>query len=262
MPPSWPHKRINGLLEADLHAELLAWTLKNESAFTASTINYGEAGGEVRRSLSAAIAKPIADRLGAQMTRHLPDIFTALGVPPFEYLVEVELVAYGHGARFGRHADVRPNVADDKGRPRIDRRVSAVYYFHRSPKAFSGGQLRLHPLMGGEVIDIEPEQNMLVAFPSFVPHEVLPVHCPSGHFADSRFAINFWVHPMTSVAKIAAGPSISAAWDPRWLAVPKIRADIGSLACNDIQAIPVRLTYREDGFCARRTHRCVLPMSR
>jgi len=34
----------------------------------------------------------------------------------------------------------------------------------------------------------------LVAFPSWLRHEVLPVHVPSGAWRDSRFAINCWLH--------------------------------------------------------------------
>jgi Rps23 Pro-64 3,4-dihydroxylase Tpa1-like proline 4-hydroxylase len=40
---------------------------------------------------------------------------------------------------------------------------------------------------------LEPRNNRLIAFPSFVPHEVRRVACPSGEFADSRFAINVWL---------------------------------------------------------------------
>ena len=37
-------------------------------------------------------------------------------------------------------------------------------------------------------------RNRVVFFPSLLEHEVMEVTCPSGHFADSRFAINGWVH--------------------------------------------------------------------
>jgi Rps23 Pro-64 3,4-dihydroxylase Tpa1-like proline 4-hydroxylase len=40
--------------------------------------------------------------------------------------------------------------------------------------------------------DIEPGQNRLVAFPSWAPHEVMPISCPSRRFIDSRFAVNCW----------------------------------------------------------------------
>ena len=76
--------------------------------------------------------------------------------------------------------------------------ISAVYYFYRLPKSFSGGVLRLHSVAGGgeegSFVDIEPTNDTLVFFPSWFPHEVLPVACPSGRFEDSRFTINCWFH--------------------------------------------------------------------
>ena len=78
-----------------------------------------------------------------------------------------------------------------------DRLLSAVYYFHREPKGFSGGQLRLHRFGSngepGDYVDIEPERNSLVVFPSWTTHEVRTVHCPTGQFADYRFAVNCWL---------------------------------------------------------------------
>ena len=41
-------------------------------------------------------------------------------------------------------------------------------------------------------IDLEPLRNSLVAFPSWVPHEVRPIGVPSGDFGDYRFALNCW----------------------------------------------------------------------
>jgi len=50
------------------------------------------------------------------------------------------------------------------------------------------------------VVNIEPGRNGPLMFPSWAPHEVMPVNCPSGRFADSRFAINCWVYRRKSVA--------------------------------------------------------------
>jgi len=70
------------------------------------------------------------------------------------------------------------------------------------PKAFSGGVLRLHSLAAsghqGTFVDIPPDYDTLVFFPSMFPHEVLPVKSPSGKFMDSRFAINCWIYQANS----------------------------------------------------------------
>lgn len=106
-----------------------------------------------------------------------------------------KMVAHGDGAFFTEHCDT---VVDGR-KLAVSRIISAVYYFHRLPKSFSGGVLRIYPLTGREksdaFVEVEPLNDTLVFFPSWFPHEVLPVSCPTGQFEDSRFAINCWVYP-------------------------------------------------------------------
>ena len=114
---------------------------------------------------------------------------------PFEpSRFEFEMAAHGDGAFCKRR---RYNFIGNNSK--LHRRIGAVYYFHRTPKVFSGGALRIYSFEvtadRGTFVDIEPTNNTLVFFPSWFPHEVLPVVCPSGRFEDSRFAINCWVHP-------------------------------------------------------------------
>lgn len=125
----------------------------------------------------------------------LPSFVAELGVPAFEIAkVELQIVAYGDGSFQKAHIDTAVGAA----KLATKRVLTAVYYFHALPKAFSGGALRLYPLMrrepAGKFVDIEPVRNRLVVFPSWARHEVLPVSVPSGQFRDSRFAINCWIH--------------------------------------------------------------------
>jgi Rps23 Pro-64 3,4-dihydroxylase Tpa1-like proline 4-hydroxylase len=122
----------------------------------------------------------------------LDAMLAALGMARFEVAdIEAELVAHNDGAFFSRHIDTRLDYAE-AGKD-IHRMISLVYYFHREPKGFHGGELELHPVARGEPQVFEPLNNRLIAFPSFIPHEVRRVACPSGEFADSRFAINVWL---------------------------------------------------------------------
>ena len=115
-----------------------------------------------------------------------PGLRAELGMGPYGlHDLELQLAAHNDGALFCRHGDTYKGWG-------TDRVISAVYYFHRQPCAFSGGALRLYPLTGEGYVEIEPVHNRLVAFPSFVEHEVIPVSCPSGLFMDSRFAVNCW----------------------------------------------------------------------
>jgi Rps23 Pro-64 3,4-dihydroxylase Tpa1-like proline 4-hydroxylase len=79
--------------------------------------------------------------------------------------------------------------------------LSGVYYFHRRPKAFAGGELRLHAIGDPDrFVDIEPVHNALLVFPAWAPHEVRPISCPSGAFVDARFAVNCWFYARREVA--------------------------------------------------------------
>lgn len=97
--------------------------------------------------------------------------------------------AHTDGAYYKPHVDMG---GDSFHRTRV---LSAVYYFYRTPAAFTGGALRMFRLdQPGEFVDIPAIDNQLVVFPSMLPHEVRPVSVPSGDYADARFAFNLWVH--------------------------------------------------------------------
>jgi SM-20-related protein len=132
-----------------------------------------------------------------RVLEEVPGLFNTLGLLPFALgEVEIELVAHGHGAFFNNHIDTITGYGrTPEGHDRI---ISLVYYFFREPQAFTGGDLRLTPLpfMGGGMhrsIDLPVMQDRAIAFPSWLPHEVLPVVCPSVDFQDYRFAVNCWV---------------------------------------------------------------------
>ncbi|MYQ83805.1 oxygenase [Streptomyces sp. SID4936] len=85
------------------------------------------------------------------------------------------------------------------------RLLTFVYYLHRTPRPFDGGELRvfdaalpLHTDTTGKWEertwrDWEPEHDSIVFFPPTAWHEVRPVGCPSKRHADSRFAVNGWL---------------------------------------------------------------------
>jgi SM-20-related protein len=105
--------------------------------------------------------------------------------------IEIELVAHGDGGFYRPHIDTFTGDTASSG---ANRRLSLIYYFHRRPQAFSGGRLRLLSLKGGEPLAIEPAHDTLIAFPSFMPHEVEPVSIPRDGFENCRFAVNIWLH--------------------------------------------------------------------
>ncbi|MEO8373908.1 MAG: 2OG-Fe(II) oxygenase [Sphingomonas bacterium] len=191
MPP-WLVRR--DLLSPEECRDLLGWALGNEARFRPAALDKGLVDPAIRRSLSLRDLGPFSGLFEGKVRAMVPELIEQLRVTPFVvHEVELELVAHNDGAYFALHGDLYTGEGSARG----DRMLSAVYYFHRAPKGFSGGCLRLHRIgaVPGDVgEDIAPDQNSLAVFPSWAPHEVLTVHCPSGAFGDSRFAVNCWVY--------------------------------------------------------------------
>ena len=111
--------------------------------------------------------------------------------------IDTQITASNDGDFFKVHQD--NSMVEPLDIPR--REISFVHYFNSEPKAFRGGQLRFYDAEDGEVPSsgknrartIIPSQNTLVLFPSSYNHEVLPVRCPTGKFAHSRFTANGWL---------------------------------------------------------------------
>jgi len=68
------------------------------------------------------------------------------------------------------------------------RQVSCVYYFHKEPKPYRGGELRIYdtqrrkphpPILYGAYDEVIPTNNSIVFFSSSCLHEILPVFSPS-----------------------------------------------------------------------------------
>lgn len=178
--------------------ELLDWAIANEPEFVPTVVGAGDRAKvdvDTRRSLGVRRFGPVKPVLRERAVARAAELIASVKMSPvaIEY-AEVELVAHGDGAYYRRHIDT---VAPFDGGDGLVRVLSAVYYAFRRPRAFDGGELRLFAF--GEKgaddpwLDIEPEHNALVVFPSWAPHEVRPVSSASGRFEHSRFAVNIWL---------------------------------------------------------------------
>jgi Rps23 Pro-64 3,4-dihydroxylase Tpa1-like proline 4-hydroxylase len=130
----------------------------------------------------------------------LPSVLHQLGMEEFPVTrVEAQITSSNDGDFFGAHSD-------DSQETIASRRLTFVYFFHRDPRQFEGGELRLHDSRANEphlstrsyqtsgYQTIVPQQNQIVFFPCSLLHEITPVECPSQAFADSRFTLNGWLH--------------------------------------------------------------------
>lgn len=204
-----PHVVQRGFLDLDTAASLLEFTIAHEPDFAPTRTGYGKNSGtrpDLRISTGTRELGPFKPILKDGLRALLPGFVEKLQVTPIDNpKIELELVAHNDGAFFKRHIDTQ--TASNMDHIRV---LSAVYYFHGAPKGFTGGALRLYAIGDPKCdtfVDIDPEHNTLLVFPAWAPHEVMPIGCPSKRFADSRFAVNCWVHRHAEAASSrSAGP--------------------------------------------------------
>ena len=181
-------------------ADLTRFVLDHEADFETSEVVSPEADSgivnyEHRRS---RVLMDLAEYQGMMLERiksALPQVLDRLGMEDFDIAdVEVQATASNDGDFFHFHSD--------NGSERVaSRYLTFVYFFHREPRRFEGGKLRIHDshLEGGVYVSdgsyqtIVPQQNQIVFFPCEMLHEITPVNCASQQFADSRFTVNGWL---------------------------------------------------------------------
>jgi SM-20-related protein len=186
---------VHAFLGEELIERLLECAKKHENNFLPTKVGLSEGSfdPEIRISRVLRDFPQLRTELSARFRQRMPQAIHELGLSPFELAgCEIELVAHGDGAFYKRHIDTATGIQNAQ----TQRVLTGVLYFHTLPKAYTGGELRLHafssPERGERFVDIEPERDKLVLFPSWAPHEVLPIVSPGRKFEDSRFAINCW----------------------------------------------------------------------
>ena len=109
------------------------------------------------------------------------------------FRIEMHVTVHLGGGFYKRHRD-------DLEEENYLRTLSYVYYFHRQPRPFAGGDLLLYDTdpetnraTAHAFTRIEPRHNSLVVFPSDAYHEITPVECETHDFLDGRFTVNGWV---------------------------------------------------------------------
>jgi Rps23 Pro-64 3,4-dihydroxylase Tpa1-like proline 4-hydroxylase len=181
--------------------ELVNFTLLHEREFQNSEVisPSGEPGVvdySHRRSRVLMEMGKHRDIIVERMQGVLPRVMAQLELEEFPVRhVETQITASNDGDFFGVHSDDAQEMI-------ASRRLTFVYFFHREPRAFAGGELRLHDsrwiaeqqIKAGSYESIVPRQNQMVFFPCSLLHEITAVECPSRAFADSRFTVNGWLH--------------------------------------------------------------------
>ena len=180
--------------------ELTRFVQEHEADFSASEVVSPNADGgivnyEHRRSRVLMDLAQHQDIMLERIKAVLPQVLDKLGMEEFSIAaVEAQVTASNDGDFFHFHSD--------NGSDRVaSRYLTFVYFFHREPRQFEGGELRIHDarleqgayVSAGSYQTIIPQQNQIVFFPCELLHEIIPVNCASQHFADSRFTLNGWL---------------------------------------------------------------------
>jgi 2OG-Fe(II) oxygenase superfamily len=181
--------------------ELMGFVLEHEADFQTSEVisPTGEPGlvdYTHRRSRVLMDAGKYEELILDRIRGVLPSVLEELGLDDFHVgRAEAQITASNDGDFFGAHCD-------DADASIASRHITFVYFFHREPRQFDGGELRLHDSHSsgerrsktGSYQAVSPGQNQIVFFPSSLLHEITPVACASRAFADSRFTLNGWLH--------------------------------------------------------------------
>jgi SM-20-related protein len=180
--------------------ELMRYALRHEPEFNNSEViaPTGETGVKDyshRRSRVLMELGAQEDVILGRIRQVLPLVLKQLEIDEFPVTrTEVQITASNDGDFFRAHCDDAQQLI-------ASRRLTFVYFFHREPARFSGGELRLHDsprnndhIGTGSYETIVPQQNQIVFFPCSTLHEITPVRCTSREFPDSRFTVNGWLH--------------------------------------------------------------------
>lgn len=184
--------QVPDVLSPDEHAQLLKMVERTEASFVGTTTS--TARGNYRESSVLYQFAPFDELLRSKVRQLMPAVCEALKIPVCTGNIEAQLTSHNDNNFYKVHND---NGSADTAH----RVLTFVYYFHRQPKGFSGGELRVydHKVHNGyhyaadTYRTVEPTDNSIVFFASEEMHEVLTVHCESRAFMDSRFTINGWI---------------------------------------------------------------------
>jgi hypothetical protein len=203
-----PFVYLKDFLARDFHEALLPFVEAVRDQFVPVLARDGDYKPDSRQALEFRGAWERC-RFQQALVEVLPSVMPRLHLQPFKIgSIEMVVRAYQDGHYFKVHRDAPP------GSPFANRIMNYVYYFHKRPRPYSGGELLLFDtdleadtFTQSHFTRVVPEDNSIVLFPPNFYHCVVPIRCPSREFMDSRFVINGHVHQRME-AKPAVNDSI------------------------------------------------------
>jgi SM-20-related protein len=209
--------RVTDFLTPAEHRRLLDHVSACQDEFKESMVLNAEGQSQLdqefrrSRTLWGPRLEEVWDLFEGRLRGMLPAVRQELDIPWFPVgQIERQMNAHGSGGFFGAHVD--------SGDPAVaSRRVSCVYYFHRTPRRYTGGELKLYDTWvtpsgiteAGTYTTLTPLDNSIVFFSSDAFHEVCPVQLETDEFGDSRFTVTIWIREGAWPVEVgnAASPS-------------------------------------------------------
>ncbi len=204
-PGIWPAPfvQIPGFLSPAEHGRVLTRALTLRAAFSpARTGGNGPSERKVRTSerVGSAIENVADEELAVSLVPKvrniLPSVFERLRLVSHDLAcIDLDMTHYPNGGSGIPHCDSPPPPPPAQSAYSLQSLI-CIYYFHRQPKAFAGGDLLVYDTdIEKEVANptsfsrIEPVANSLVIYPTRYFHGVTRVECGTTDFADGRFAV-------------------------------------------------------------------------
>ena len=173
---------------------LLTLALQGRERFTPATVGVvsERLDPEVRIALEAdrRTVRGFSPWFARKIRSLVPEALARLRMEGIDrYDIEVKMRGYLTGGFYRAHRDVTASWDA--------RKLSFVYFFHREPSRFSGGDLLLYDTdtdtgncSWRDFSRIVPLRNSIVFFPSACWHQVTPVQCETDDFGDGRWVVN------------------------------------------------------------------------
>ena len=195
-----PFVQLADVLSADQQERLWQSLTEDSASLTPAGVYTGGTLPRVDGETRVAQLLERADSVRAWFLPWLEDVITRaeilprLGLAPFVVgKRELQVTGHSDGGFFSVHSDASANP----DAPTWARHLTFIYYFHRLPRHFTGGDLLLFdPPSSGDLsfTRIDPTHNSLVFFQSNQLHTVTRVQSSSTDPLDGRWTVNGWLH--------------------------------------------------------------------
>ena len=192
-----PFVRMTNFLAPDECDRLLALGLAERERLVPSMVGAADrerVDPEVRVNLEVRDRSTVAEvrlQIAPKVRSLVPEILERLRMDGIgRCSIEMCMRVYLDGGFYKAHRD-------NQSKSHRQRKLSFVYFLHREPRRFSGGDLLLHDTdtdtdacSPGEFSRIVPLRNSIVFFPCGCWHQVTPVQCGTDDIGDGRWAVN------------------------------------------------------------------------